>query len=270
MSKLDRKYSIQQVRLGAMYVSDLAQRKRNDGRVDYLFAHFDLDRVGYPVVNKRDERYYIIDGQHRVEALKRWLGKDWERCEIPCMVYSNLNVQDEAEMFLRLNDVLNVRSFDKFKTAVAAGRDTETKIYKTVEKEGMHISESGAPGTIKSVSSLRKVYTRSTEQVLGRTIRVIRDAYGDAGFEAKVIDGIGHFCHRYNGVLNEAMAIEKLGDVRGGVKGLLNRAEQLRLRTGSSTAVCVAAAAVDIYNSGKGGGKKLPSWWKTDEPAGAQ
>jgi len=37
----------------------------------------------------------------------------------------------------------------------------------------------------------------------------------------------------------------------------------LRNQTGNPKGHCVAAAAVDIYNGGRGG-RKLPSWWRTD------
>jgi hypothetical protein len=48
---------------------------------------------------------------------------------------------------------------------------------------------------------------------------------------------------------------------RGGVKGLLQRAEHYRLTTGNYKTHCVAAAVVETYNSGRGG-KHLTSWWK--------
>jgi hypothetical protein len=52
-----------------------------------------------------------------------------------------------------------------------------------------------------------------------------------------------------------------LSSAHGGVKGLLNAAENLRNMTGNPKAHCVAAAAVNIVNRGRGG-KKLPDWWK--------
>jgi hypothetical protein len=48
--------------------------------------------------------------------------------------------------------------------------------------------------------------------------------------------------------------------MHGGVNGLLGRAEQIRRQTGNPKNHCVAAAAVEAINRGRGG-KKLPSWW---------
>jgi hypothetical protein len=43
----------------------------------------------------------------------------------------------------------------------------------------------------------------------------------------------------------------------------MNRARLAKNQTNASLNHCVAAGAVDIINRGKGG-KKLPSWWKSD------
>lgn len=260
---LDRTARIESIPLGKMHVSDLAQRKRNDSRVDYLVAQFDLDQLGYPVVNKREDRYYVIDGQHRVEALKRWLGAGWEAQQIPVQLYVDMTEAEEAEMFLALNDVLRVGTFEKFKTAVTAGREAETRIYATVQKLGLHISKEETPGAISAVGALRAVYTRSNADTLRRSLAILRDSFGDSGFESAAIKGAGLLCQRYNGQLDEKLAITRLRETRGGIKGLLGRAATLRLRTGNPIDQCVAAAIVDIVNSHRGG-KKLPSWWKSE------
>ncbi len=48
-----------------------------------------------------------------------------------------------------------------------------------------------------------------------------------------------------------------------GVSGLTNKAETLRKQTGNPRGHCIAAAAVEIINSGRGG-KKLASWWRNE------
>ena len=77
------------------------------------------------------------------------------------------------------------------------------------------------------------------------------------------IDGISLLCQRYDGDLSEQRAIARLSSAHGGVSGLISRAGQLRQSTGSATAQCVAAAAVEVINRGSGG-RKLPGWWRNE------
>jgi hypothetical protein len=255
-----RPYQTQDVALGKMVVNPRAQRELKKHRVDYLVANFDLDDFGLPVVNWRDGSYYVIDGQHRVEALKEFLGTGWEIQKIPCRVYQGLSEQEEADMFDRLNDVLTVSAFDKFRNRVTAQRETETAIDSIIRAEKLTISRDKAPGAIGAVGTLVRVFKRSDGATLARSLRIIRDSFGDVGLESQIIDGIGHLCHRYNGTLDEKATIARLSSMRGGAAGLMGKATVLHKQTGNSLAQCIAAAAVDVINAQRGS-KKLPSWW---------
>lgn len=263
---MEKGWTNQLVPLGKMHSKTRhAQREHiNENRVNHLLAIFDLDKFEPPTLSERSGNYYIVDGDHRVEAVKRWLGEGWEAQQIECRVYKNLSEPEEAELFLSLNDKLTVSSMDKFRVSVNAGRPDEVQVKCIVEAQGLCISRERSTNSIGSVTTLMRVYKRSDSATLCKTLRIIRDAYGGPGFETVVIDGIGHLCQRYNGAIEEKRAVELLADTKGGVNGLLGRAEVLRKQTGNSKAQCVAAAAVDIIRAGKGGGK-IQSWWKSGE-----
>lgn len=256
--KMERAARLRWVPLCDIVVNPLAQRDLNQAWVDHLTANMDLEQIGSPVLSFRDGNYYCMDGQHRVEALRQ-CGFDDEK--IQCWVYEGLGSAEEADRFLKLNEVKTVPAIPKFRAAVHAGRSVEADIDRVVRSVGCVISPDKVPGGIRAVGTLGRVYGRGGPGTLARTLRIIRDAYGDEGFEGSVIDGIGHLCARYNGDLNDDEAVIKLGKAHGGVSGLLNKAEVLRRQTGNQKAHCVAAAAVEIMNSGRGG-KKLAGWWK--------
>lgn len=256
-TKVEREARLRWVPIAKMKVSPIAQRDLNQARVDHLTANFDLEQIGTPTVNERGGWFYILDGQHRVEALKAIGYGDQS---VQCWTYIDLTDQEMADKFDRLNDVLAVHAYDKFKVRVNAGRDVESDIDRIVKAQRLVVSRDGIPGAVSAVGTLRRVYTRAGGPTLGRCLRIIRDAYGDPGLEASVIDGIGYLCQRYNGQLDDDAAVERLAKVNGGVNGLLGKAEVLRKKTGNAKGQCVAAAAVEILNAGKGG-KKLPSWW---------
>lgn len=256
--RVEREARLRWVPIANMKINPLAQRDLNPARVDKLAANFDPEQLGVPTVSDRAGSFFIIDGQHRIEMLRE---VGWGDQQIQCWTYVGLTEQDEAEMFLKLNDTLVVDAYWKFKVGVEAGREAETDIDRIVRAAGLCISRDAVPGAIRAVGTLLRVYNRAGAKVLGRCLRIIRDAYGDAGFEASVIDGIALLCQRYNGDLDDAEAIKKLSTANGGVNGLLGKADVLRRSTGNGKAHCVAAAAVDIINRNRGG-KKLPSWWK--------
>lgn len=256
--KFRRSARLRDVPLEKMRVNPLAQRDLNQARVDKLVADFDPEQVGAPTVSDRDGWFWIIDGQHRIAALKAWLG-DWKGQLLQCWTYSGLTMEQEAETFLKLNDAVAVAAMPKFRAAVNAGRERECDIDRVVRAQGLVVSNDKIPGAIRAVATLERIYTRSSPAVLARSLRIPRDAYGDAGLEAAVLDGIAMLCQRYNGELDDAHAVKKLADAHGGVNGLLNKASQIRLDTGLTKAECVALAAVEIINSGRHG-KKLPKW----------
>lgn len=260
-NKVAREGRIEFVRLGEMAVPESSQRKFDQAWADHIVSEFDLEQIGHPTLSMRDGHYFILDGQHRIDAIKRWLGDGWESQLVECYVYVGLSEQQEADKFLRLNDAKQVSAFDKFRVGISARREEVLAIKSVLDAEGLCVSRDKVPGGIGAVGTLRKIFKRAGPETLGKSLRIIRDAYGDAGFEARVIDGISHLCQRYNGTLEEPVAIDRLSNAHGGVNGLLARAEVLHKQTGNTKAHCVAAAAVDIINSRRGG-KKLPSWWK--------
>lgn len=244
-----------------MRVSPLAQRDLKPYRVKKLAAELDLEQIGTPTVNERAAHFYVIDGQHRIEALRE-IG--WGDQQIQCWTYIGLTEEDEAEKFLKLNDTLPVSAFSKFKVGVQAGREAEGDIDRIVRAQDLRISMDCTEGSIRAVGALRKVYHQAGPGQLARTLRIVRDAYGDAGLSSAVISGIGLVCARYDAVLDEQRAVINLSKAHGGVQGLLNKAETIRRATGGQKSHCVAAAAVDIINSGRGG-KKMAGWFRLED-----
>lgn len=256
-----RDAEIKNVALGKIQVPAHAQRALSESWVAEILSMFDPDKMKYPVLSARGDHFNIVDGQHGTEALKRWLGDGWELQQIACIVHSGLSDAEEADLFLSLNRMKAVTAYEKFEKAVNAGYADEVHINAIVQGAGLRVTKSPAAGSIRCVSTLRSIYKRADGNVLAKTIRIVRDSFGDSGFEAVVLDGIGHLCQRYNGVLNEKDCVERFGTIRGGVNGLLGKAETLHKATGNAKSLCVAAAAVDVINA-KRGKQRLASWWK--------
>lgn len=271
-SRQNRKPSkIRPVQINQMRVPPAlhTQRRFSQAQGDKYAAALDLNKLGFPIINHRDGIYWIMDGQHRIYALKQ---NGFENDVIECEVYEDLTDEEMADIFLGRDDRRPINVFDKFHVACTAGHSREAGIRRAVETQGVRISQSKEENTIGAVSALGKVYDkagggRTGEIVVGQVVRTIKNAYaGDAaGFDRGVIEGLGLVFNRYNGKTNEKELASRLAASQHGVRGLLRRAEAQRLRTGNGQAQCVAATVVDIYNKGLGGraADRLPSWWKT-------
>ncbi len=256
-TKIERTARLRWLPLDQMKINPVAQRELNRSRVDHLVASLDLEQLGNPTVNLRDGSIFIIDGQHRIEAMRQFGFTDEK---IQCWTYEGLSEVEEAEKFLQLNDVLIVAALPKYRTAITAGRDEECDIDRIVRSLDLCVSKDKVAGAIGAVGTLRRIYRRGGAAILARALRIARDAFGDSGMEAAVLDGMGHLCQRYNGDLDEARAVAALKGVHGGVDGLLGQADILRRKTGNPKGHCVAAAAVVLINRSRG--RNLPSWWK--------
>lgn len=260
---LKRRARIEAVPIEKMRVRHgVSQREFRPAWASEIARELSIEKLGTPILNHAGDCYWIVDGQHRIEAVKLWLG-DAKGQRLDCVVYEGLSEEQEAELFLGLNRVRSVRAFDKFKIALTASRPDETAIDRIVRGAGLSISENGGSGSLACVVTLARVFRRSGGDGLAQTIRIAHEAFGDEGLESDIIDGLGLLASRYNGQLEPRRAIAALSAARGGLNALRSRATRLSQQTGTQRSQCIAAAVVEVYNRGKGG-KKLPSWWKSE------
>lgn len=261
-TELKLKSTLRDVPLAKMRVSENAQRELKQHRVDELASEFDPELLGYPVMSDRGGSFFTVDGQHRIEALKKWLGEGWEKQNVTCRVYTGLTESQEAELFDELNNTLTVNTYQKFKVRVTAGRPAELAVKKAVDHAGLSVSTFPGPTTVMCVGTLMRVFKRSDADILTRVLVIASQAYGEPGLRAPVIDGISRVIARYGIVINDGEVITRLAAMRGGTGPVLAKAHLLQKQTGMGIGECMAAALVGALNSQAKGGKKLPAWWK--------
>lgn len=257
-SKPARQSHLQWVKADDIKVNPVAQREFREQWARHILDNFDLDKFQVPHVNRRaDGALYIMEGQHSTWAYRQWVG---EGQQVQVWLYDGLTEQEEAEFFLSLNNKKAVDATAKFKAAVTAGRTTESDIDRIIRANGCSVSNAKGEDSISAVTTLITVYERYGAEVLGRTIRVIRDSFVDGGFERPVLFGVAQVLARYSGDLDEARLIERLAKIRNGWKGLVQRTANLKATHGVTQADAAAGAVVEFYNAGRGG-KKLATWW---------
>lgn len=245
-----------------LWISELevnlrAQREYKPAQAERYAANFDFDALGLVIVNKRDDHYYLVDGQHRIGAL-RLIGYGGDQ-KVECQLYKDLTEGEEAEIFLLHDDRRAVTAFDRFRIGTTAGRAVPRAITKVLDDNGLMLSTSPGGNRIACVAALTNAYERLGNS-FGRMIGMLNQGFPDdeVRFRSELVRGVTSFAQHYDSELDN-VTIRRLAGIRAGASGLLRRAEALRLKTGMRVADCVAVAIVDVHNSGRG--QRLKGWF---------
>lgn len=194
---------IRTVKLGDLRVSPVAQRELNNNWSNTLAETFDINKMGTLVVSHRDGIFWIVDGQHRASALRKWakreFGDDWTEWTVEVRCHEGLDEVGEAQLFLALNSRRPVSPFDNFKVGVTAEIPEPSDVNRIVMSLGLKVAREKKQNTIAAVSPLMRIYRDNGAVVLRKTLTVIRDAWEGIGFDSAVIDGVGMFIGRYEG-----------------------------------------------------------------------
>jgi hypothetical protein len=251
-----------------MKVSQVAQRELRPSHVNKIIVEFDVEKLGVLTVNYRDGHYYVVDGQHRLEAL-RSIG--WGDQQLECATYAGLSEDQEAELFLQLNAVLAVNTYAKYQVGVAAGRREDVHIRDILAEHGLKItSDSNTQGAVHCVATLKRLYRATGPANLDRTLAVVHTSYGDLGMKATIVGGIGRVLDRYGSDIDDASLIQRLSTVPGGLNALTSRAQQTRQLSSCPAEHAVAVACVQLINTSKGMHRRIRSWWDdSQQPARA-
>lgn len=261
-------------KFGTVLVSDLkvdpeVQRKLSMQWVREHTKDFDVDQLGYIVVNRRDGgSAYVIDGMHRVQ-LMREVG--WGDQNIHAEIFDGLTQAEEAELFNARNDRRAVRKYDRFRISFTARDPQAVEITQIVHRVGFAISDQLLDGNIVSIDSLEKIYlgggisTKAEGVVaLRRTLEVLRDAWGksSAAVNGDLIRSLGMVHLRYSTEIDHKGLVTKLASFTGGAPGLIGRGRSLKELRGRPLYHCIASIIVDAYNRGRRAGK-IDAWETT-------
>lgn len=258
LKKPARQCHLQWVAADELQVNPVAQREFRPAWANRILQNFDLDKFQVPHVNRRsDGALYIMEGQHSTWAYRQWLG---EGQQIQVWLYEGLTEKEEAEFFLSLNNKKSVDLMARFKVGVTAGRPVECDIDRIVRANGCSVSSTRSDNSISAVASLTTIYEQHGPAVLGRTLRIIKSSFGEGGYERPVLLGLAAVLARYSDQLDEKRLVEKLGSIRNGWKGLVQKSTTIMDTHGVTQPEAAAAAVVEVYNTGRGG-VKLMTWW---------
>lgn len=188
------------VKLTDLHIDPIYSRQINPTKVRKIVNEFDPDSIGAIIVSKRSNgSLYILDGCHRVEALREM---GWGDQLVPASVMTDLSVEAEARIFTVLNEQrTKPRPTDLYRSKLAAGDERIVDIERIVKGLDLHIVAGPHRDGIQAVSTLENVYRNAAapQPTLYVTLWTLKRAWGGIpnSFPSSLIMGLALVYNRY-------------------------------------------------------------------------
>lgn len=162
--------------LHGLEVDSAYQPPVNTGRVRAIVDNFNNDLVQAITVNIRDDgRRFIVDGQHRAEAMHLL-----EFTNVNAWVFQGLTVAQEADLFhdLATQRRSSITTLARYQSRLTAGDEEYQNIQIILERNDTQIGAANRGGNyIAAVNSVLHVYREHGGTILDTALKVISQAY---------------------------------------------------------------------------------------------
>ena len=172
------------------------QRPTNTTQAANIANYFDEAKLGALTVSSRDGKFYLIDGAHRICAL-RTLGYTHAHC----LVLEGLTAVDEAKLFRSQDkDKRFLLPYDFFKAGRIAGDEKCLHIDSIVAAAGLKVSKTrNGFSQISAVSTLFEIYDVYGHKVLQDALWLIVHTWNGLpkATQSASLLGVAEFVSRY-------------------------------------------------------------------------
>lgn len=190
------------------------QRLVEDKDVDKLIREWDGRLMEPLVVSFRNERYYLVDGQHRIVVLRRMNGgKDFM---VPCKIYRGLTYEMEAELCFKLDKSRKRLTLAQSTIAlVESGTDAEVMdIVRLIEKNGfLWTLDKEFPGDyeIRACRAVISAYRLLGRDAFNRMLSLMYRAWDGepSSLKGHFISGMALFMKTYGIELENRAAVKR-------------------------------------------------------------
>ena len=255
-----------------LFIDDRTQRVLMNGHADSLVSNFDPLFLGVLIASHRPNGMAsVLDGQHRLHAITRC----GDEKEVACLVFYDLTLAQEAEIFLGYNTQGVVHRTQKFKVRLTAGDPAAERIAGILADYGVK------PGTLVQEFSpidtaVRICAWSEGELTFEHVVRTISEAWGERVSRGKpwhksIVLGLARLIHRHDHQIDMKRLHKVLVELGSeGPAELLRRAKTWQGTTGWTLDHCVAQAVIALYNKGLSPQNELPLWTKNPSLEGVR
>ena len=255
------------IRLGYVRIAEMMRipggnRSVTESQVVKLMRIWNDDSVGVFTLSLRsDGAYYILNGQHRHEALLR-AGRGRE--SFPAEIHEGLSLREELQVCKELN--ANQKSWtavDFFKMDKELGRPEAIELEGIVNKYGLElnlIDGRREGGKLSAIGALRKIYSQYQPGTLDDVLMILTKSFGtQEGFTGEVMLGITSFLAIYRDDPNYSHS-ELIRSLSTATPSRIEaEGKEARKLLGLRASEGVAYQALRAYNHRKKS-RRLPEW----------
>ena len=235
------------------------QRPLNQKKVDKIIREWNPRKLTPVVVSLRDGKFNILDGQHRLSAMRRMAGgKD---VIVPCIIHTGMTYQEEAELYASLDtDKTPLTLRQHTKALVESGSDAQLlDVKRRIENAGFTWAldkPTGEAFEIAAICAVTSAYRLLGGNAFSRMLDlIVRTWHGTPhSLKAPIISGMALFLKTYETEVNDHVFVARMSAVssdeiirRGKLDFSTNRA-----------ALRFARVIWDKYNGQQRGNRKLP------------
>ena len=235
------------------------QRPVDEKEVNRLIREWD-DRLLDPlVVSFRDGKFNVVDGQHRVAAMRKMNGG--KEVMVPCIIYSGLTYEQEADLCYKLDKAKKRLTLAQATNALAeSGTDADIRTVKSlIEANGFVWAldrRTRAANEIGSIRALMKSWRALGNEEFSRMLVLLRCTWGGHPYSLTsfVFSGMTTFLKTYSAEMDDRIFIRQLSKVE---PDEIVRRGKLDFST-NNNGLRYARVILEKYNNQRKNAKKLP------------
>ncbi|MFJ5709661.1 DUF6551 family protein [Streptomyces sp. NPDC093105] len=197
-----------------------AQRNLNKARATAIAEKLVPTALGTPIISRREDGQYAVDGMHRVYACQLILAGKVTVSEevreaiqtITCEVHSDLSMANEASLFIIKNkESSKVGPNDEFRIGVLAGHPLFVDTNAVLEKHQLKVGSRTTNG-VRGIKGILSIVEEYGPEVLDQSLAIAEDAWGRTPdtWHSVTIGGIAIVVSRHPDVVKPQELAQKL------------------------------------------------------------
>lgn len=240
--------------VGTLNVDPAYQRYYHPSWSKEIAVNFTPDLMDVIHVSQRDGRYWVFDGQHRMNAIR--IKFHDVSYPVVCKVYHGLTKEEEAKLFYKFNtSKKKMSAADMLKSQAVYGDEEVTAFLKHTSDAGFIIDPAKRVNCRYGIQAVKKAQTlfgRLGPELYDRMLKLLKATWNGEQWSVSqnMLGGMGAFLQAFGDKIDDDKFVSQLKNVTE--NQIVKEAGRF---TDETVPVAYASALVNYYNKSLRSGK---------------